>query len=302
MWIFIAIALVVAVILCAIFVKSDLEKTEWAEEIGRDCVFGTEIDINWNFPPEDPMHYDTYDIYKYDIVTLMLHFKDGTQKRIIVKDKGEPYDEYHLYLPKIIGDNCENDREDFSSLKAIKEAKDCLYSVALSYKELTNQLISDGFSPEDAEYGVRNCGANWNLQALKAAKEYLNVEAYSYESLKKQLIEEELFTPEQAEYGVRSCRADWNLQAAKSAREYLAAEIFSSKVLKEQLIEEELFTPEEAEYGVRNCGADWGIQAVRCIKEYCDPEEDSKEEIAETLADEGFTENEINYAITKMRL
>ena len=34
MWIFIAIALVVAVILCAIFVKSDLEKTEWAEEIG----------------------------------------------------------------------------------------------------------------------------------------------------------------------------------------------------------------------------------------------------------------------------
>ena len=254
MWIFIVVALVVAVILCAIFVKSDLEKTEWAEEIGRDCVFGTEIDIDWTYPPEDPMHYDTRDIYKYDIVTLMLHFKDGTQKRIIVKDKGEPYDEYHLYLPKIIGDNCENDREDFSSLKAIKEAKDCLYSVALSYKELTNQLISDGFSPEDAEYGVRNCGANWNLQALKSAKEYLNVEAYSYESLKKQLIEEELFTPE------------------------------------------------EAEYGVRNCGADWGIQAVRCIKEYCDPEEDSKEEIAETLADEGFTEDEVNYAISKMKI
>lgn len=87
MWIFIAAALIIAVILCVIFVKSDLEKTEWAEEIGRDCVFGTEIDTDWNFPPESPLHYETRDVYKYDIVTLMLHFKDGTQKRIIVKDR-----------------------------------------------------------------------------------------------------------------------------------------------------------------------------------------------------------------------
>ena len=92
------------------------------------------------------------------------------------------------------------------------------------------------------------------------------------------------------------------MQALKSAKEYLNVEAYSYESLKKQLIEEELFTPEQAEYGVRNCGADWGIQAIRCIKEYCDPEEDSKEEIAETLADEGFTENEINYAISKMKI
>lgn len=159
-----------------------------------------------------------------------------------------------MYLPKIIGDDCEDDREDFSSLNAIRDARDYLDSYVFSYKELTNQLISDGFSPENAEYGVRNCGANWNLQALKSAKEYLNVEVFSYESLKKQLIKEELFTSEQAEYGARSC------------------------------------------------GADWGMQAVKYIKEYCDPEEDSKKEIAETLADEGFTEDEINFAISKMKI
>lgn len=198
------------------------------------------------------MHYETCDEHKYDEVTLMLHFKDGTQKRIRVKDKGEPYDEYHLYLPKIIGNL--RDGEEFSSLNAIKEARNYLDSDAFSYKELTEQLISDGFSAEDAEYGVQNCGADWNLQAVKAARDYIDAEAYSYESLKRQLADGEQFTPEQAEYGVR------------------------------------------------NCGADWGVQAARCIKEYFDPEEYSKEELTEILSDEGFTEDEINYAISKTEI
>lgn len=252
MWIFIVVAIVVAVILCAIFVKSDLEKTEWAEEIGRDSIFGTRIDRNWIFPPEDPMHYETCDEHKYDEVTLMLHFKDGTQKRIRVKDKGEPYDEYHLYLPKIIGNL--RDGEEFSSLNAVSDARDYLDSGAFSHKGLTEQLVSDGSPPEKAEYGADNCGADWDFQAVKAAKEYLDAEAFSYESLKKQLAEEEYFTTGQAEYGAG------------------------------------------------NCGADWKEQAARYAKKYFDPEEDSKEELTKILSDEGFTEDEINYAISKTGL
>ena len=300
MWIFIVVAIVVAVILCAIFVKSDLEKTEWAEEIGRDGIFGTRIDRNWIFPPEDPMHYETCDEHKYDEVTLMLHFKDGTQKRIRVKDKGEPYDEYHLYLPKIIGNLC--DGEEFSSLNAVSDARDYLDSGAFSHKGLTEQLVSDGYPPEQAEYGAENCGADWNFQAVKAAKEYLDAEAFSHESLKKQLAEEEYFTTGQAEHGAGNCGADWNFQAVKAAKEYLDAEAFSYESLKKQLAEEEYFTPGQAEYGADNCGADWKEQAARYAKKYFDPEENSKEELTEILSDEGFTEDEINYAISKTEL
>ncbi len=254
MWIIAVFLILTAVILFAIFGKSDPDRTEWAEEIGRDSIFGTETDRNWLFPPEDPMHYETRDVYKYDEVTLILHFKDGKKKRIRVKDKGEPYDEYHLYLPKIAENDREDGIEDFSPLNAIREARDYLDSDAFSYKELTEQLIFDGFSAEDAEYGVQNCGADWSMQAAKAAGNCLDTEACSYESLKRQLVDEELFTQEQAEYGVQ------------------------------------------------NCGADWCMQAAKYIKEYCGTEEYSKEELAEILSDEGFTEDEINYAISKMKI
>lgn len=201
MWIFIAVALVVAVILFAIFGKSDLDRTEWAEEIGRDSIFGTETDRNWLFPPEDPMHYETRDVYKYDEVTLILHFKDGKKKRIRVKDKGEPYDEYHLYLPKITENDREDGIEDFSSLNAIKEARDYLNSDAFSYKELTEQLIFDGFSAEDAEYGVQNCGADWSMQAARFIKEYCGTEEYSKEGL-AEILSDEGFTEDEIIYAI----------------------------------------------------------------------------------------------------
>ena len=199
MWIFIVVAIVVAVILCAVFVKSDLEKTEWAEEIGRDSIFGTRIDRNWIFPPEDPMHYETCDEHKHDEVTLMLHFKDGTQKRIRVKDKGEPYDEYHLYLPKIIGNL--RDGEEYSSLNAVSDARDYLDSGAFSHKGLTEQLVSDGYPPEKAEYGADNCGADWKEQAARYAKKYFDPEENSKEEL-TEILSDEGFTEDELNYAI----------------------------------------------------------------------------------------------------
>lgn len=39
-----------------------------------------------------------------------------------------------------------------------------------SYDGLISQLQYEGFSYEQATYGVDNCGADWNSQALKRLK------------------------------------------------------------------------------------------------------------------------------------
>jgi hypothetical protein len=62
-------------------------------------------------------------------------------------------------------------------------------------------LEFEGFSYDEAQYGVNNCGANWNEQAAKKAKTYLDFSSFSRQGLKEQL-EFEGFTNEQAEYGV----------------------------------------------------------------------------------------------------
>ena len=59
----------------------------------------------------------------------------------------------------------------------------------------------EGFTSEQANYGVNNCGADWNQQAAKSAKDYLSVSAFSRDGLISQL-EYEGFTHDQAVYGV----------------------------------------------------------------------------------------------------
>ena len=66
---------------------------------------------------------------------------------------------------------------------------------------MKEQLEYEGFTSEQASYGVNNCGANWNEQAVKAAKSYLSFSSFSHDGLVEQL-EYEGFTHEQAEYGV----------------------------------------------------------------------------------------------------
>lgn len=86
---------------------------------------------------------------------------------------------------------------------ALRTAKDYLNSMAFSAKGLKEQLLFEGYSSSEAQYGVDNCGANWNEQAAKMAKEYMNSMSFSRKSLKEQLLFEG-FTNDQAEYGVKS--------------------------------------------------------------------------------------------------
>lgn len=84
---------------------------------------------------------------------------------------------------------------------ALRKAQQYLEIMAFSYTGLIEQLEYEGYSTEDATYGVENCGADWNEQAKSKAEQYIDIMAFSRDELVQQL-EYEGFTHEQAEYGV----------------------------------------------------------------------------------------------------
>ena len=133
--------------------------------------------------------------------------------------------------------------------KAVQKAKSYLEYTAFSKKGLKEQLIYEGFTEDEAKYGVKHCGADWNEQALKKAKSYLEFTAFSKKGLKEQLIYDG-FTEDEAKYGVKHCEANWKEQALKQAKQYLSYSDFSKQELKEQLIYEG-FTEDEAKYAVK---------------------------------------------------
>ena len=84
---------------------------------------------------------------------------------------------------------------------ALRSALDYLNFTSFSYNGLVKQLEFEGFTREQAVYGVDNCGADWNEQAKLKAQEYLDFSSFSRSGLIKQL-EFEGFTSQQAEYAV----------------------------------------------------------------------------------------------------
>lgn len=84
---------------------------------------------------------------------------------------------------------------------ALDKAYDYLSFTAFSYKGLIEQLEYEGFSHDEAIYGVDHCGADWNEQAALKAAQYLEYSSFSRSGLIDQL-EFEGFTTEQVEYGV----------------------------------------------------------------------------------------------------
>lgn len=83
---------------------------------------------------------------------------------------------------------------------ALAKAHSYLGFSAFSKDGLIKQLNFEGFSAEEAQYAVDNCGADWNEQAALKAKSYLDFTSFSRSGLIQQL-EFEGFTTEQAEYG-----------------------------------------------------------------------------------------------------
>lgn len=97
----------------------------------------------------------------------------------------------------------EQDTTTLGERNALSKAKSYLNTLAFSYSGLIKQLEYEGYSSEEAKYGVDNCGADWKEQAALKAQSYLDTMAFSREGLINQL-EYEGFTKEQVEYGVEA--------------------------------------------------------------------------------------------------
>ena len=90
-----------------------------------------------------------------------------------------------------------------SQKNAVKKAWDYLHYSGFSRKGLVGQLEFEGFSSDDAAFGVDQVGADWNYQAERVAKSYMSYSSFSRAGLIEQL-KFEGFTQEQAEHGASS--------------------------------------------------------------------------------------------------
>ena len=93
--------------------------------------------------------------------------------------------------------------ETVSQANAREKAKSYLDFQAFSRKGLNEQLQFEGFSKDDAAYGVDALNVDWDQQAALKAKSYLDFQAFSRKGLIEQL-KFEGFTTEQATYGVNA--------------------------------------------------------------------------------------------------
>lgn len=114
---------------------------------------------------------------------------------------------YHQATYRDTNQSTSNQTESYSislgERNALRQAKSYLSITAFSKQGLIDQLIFEGYSTQEAEYGANNCGVDWFDQARKKANEYLKIMPFSKQGLIDQL-EFEKFTHEQAVYGVEA--------------------------------------------------------------------------------------------------
>ena len=91
--------------------------------------------------------------------------------------------------------------ETVSQKNAREKAADYLDFMSFSHEGLVEQLEFEGFTNEDATYGVDALNVDWNEQAAKKAADYLDLMSFSRSGLIEQLVFEG-FSQAQAEYGV----------------------------------------------------------------------------------------------------
>ena len=105
------------------------------------------------------------------------------------------------------------------------------------------------------------------------------------------------FTSAEADYAVDNCGADWNEQALLKAEEMVSdGSNYSAMAVKEMLLSNYGYTGDEAEFAVQNCGADWNESALSAARSYMRMGY-SVDEIAAILADDGYTSENILYAL-----
>lgn len=84
---------------------------------------------------------------------------------------------------------------------AIDSAQNYLRFTGFSRTGLIDQLEFEGFSTEEATFGVDNAGADWNAEAAEKAQQYLEYSSFSRQGLYDQMAFEG-FLPAEIEFGL----------------------------------------------------------------------------------------------------
>ena len=199
--------------------------------------------------------------------------------------------------------------ESVSQREARESAASYLRYSSFSRLGLIDQLEFEGFTTEDATYGVDVQNADWFAQAVLTAESYLEYSSFSRSELIGQLEYEE-FTSEQAAHAVDVVYTDSNsgtgetigqANARKSAASYLQYSSFSRSGLIDQL-EYEGFTTEDATYGVDMQNADWFAQAAATAERYLEYSSFSRSELIGQLEFEGFTSDQAAHGVNAVGL
>lgn len=94
-----------------------------------------------------------------------------------------------------------SDNATLGELNALRRAITYISGQSFSASRLKKQLKYEGYTDEEAQYGVDNCGADWNEEAAGRARLYLRSSAFSKQRLREQL-EYEGFSESQIDYAL----------------------------------------------------------------------------------------------------
>lgn len=137
--------------------------------------------------------------------------------------------------------------------RARLDAKTYYESSWFSRTGMIEQLEFDGFSNEDATYGVDALGIDWGQEAIGTADSAISSEWFSRQGLIDHLVYQG-FTDTEAISAVDAIGVDWFQEAAGKALDYLDYDFYTYEELVDQLIYDG-FTSEEAEYGASEAEA-----------------------------------------------
>jgi hypothetical protein len=189
--------------------------------------------------------------------------------------------------------------------EALDAALEYLQAGPASRTRLIEWLENEGFSTENATYGADSCGADWMDQARQTAEVYKSISTYSGPKMASQL-EFDGFTPDEAAYGADAAglndEAASRENALSTAKAYVEHSYFSKQKMIEQLSGFDGYSQDDAIYAADNCGADWMKSAVETARTDLEYSEFTWDEMVEELQNEGFTQEEAEYAADEVGL
>ena len=103
---------------------------------------------------------------------------------------------------------CATAKATFKETEALTDAKGFVNNLAISKQKVIEGLEELGYSEDEIEYAIKNCGANWKKEAVDAAKNVRQQDPtwYNEENLTA-VLKSAGFTSEEAAYGAeQACK------------------------------------------------------------------------------------------------